>query len=184
VYSCSCFLLLVFLSLDKQLLEVPKLGKDCQDSNSLKSPMRNRKLVRVRVAGTVEDHVKPETKAISPRAIPSLMNGKFLSEPVREPRSALEEIDLKLRADAHSRENMSDRAPVPPVLQSSTKYSSEKFVLPAMNDSFMSDIGDDVKNSAFKSIWYNDFGTMYNHHDDAIDISRVDSNQNNTVMDY
>ena len=96
-----------------QLIQIP----DNVSQLPMKSPMRNRKL-------TSQSFDPNASKKISSDAIPSLMNGKYFSRPALELNS-LQEVDLKLRADALSREYMGPhKSPAPPLIPNNdSKYS-------------------------------------------------------------
>jgi hypothetical protein len=93
-------------------------------------------------------------KKISPRAVPSLMNGKYLVHGSNHEICAVQEIELKLRAEASSRDTTTiQRTPMPPVISkgvSSTDPKANPFVLHGTQDE-----------NQYKSIWFHDFSPWH-----------------------
>lgn len=115
---------------------------------TVKSPMRNRKLVELSHESTNTTSNGLSNRKISPRAVPSLMNGKYLMHENPSDLTSLQEIELKLRA--HKGSNGSHRYPMPPITiplscghQASPSTLNEHMV--------------EADEAQYKDIWFNDF---------------------------
>ncbi len=114
--------------------------------------MKNRKLVEF--SPDQEHHVVASgigEKKISPNAIPSLMNGRYLLRSAERDISPLEEIDHKLRCEELAKENIRSTKVYPPVIAQPIRSENTSTIDSRSAGSLEGD------ENRYKNIWFHDF---------------------------